>query len=92
MDTIRLSSKGQIIIPKPLRDAYQWEPGQEFSVIDLGDGILLRAKRPFPATELKEVAGSLSYAGPPISVSEMDQAIARGIKARLEAERSDDHS
>ena len=48
MDTIRLSSKGQVIIPKPLRTAHHWEAGQELIIIDVGDGILLKSKTPFP--------------------------------------------
>jgi AbrB family looped-hinge helix DNA binding protein len=29
MDSIKLSSKGQVIIPKHIRSAYHWEAGQE---------------------------------------------------------------
>jgi len=43
METTKLSSKGQITIPKWLRDAYRWETGLEFVVIDTGDGVLLAA-------------------------------------------------
>lgn len=38
----RLSSKGQVIIPKAFRDAYNWRPGQEFIVIATGDGLMLK--------------------------------------------------
>lgn len=92
MDTTRLSSKGQIIIPKTLRDAYQWEAGQEFAVIDVGDGILLQPKRPFPLTSLEDVAGCLPYNGPAKSIEEMEQAIARGIQAQRTIERADDNA
>ena len=33
METTRLSSKGQVIIPKTLRDAHHWLAGQEFIAI-----------------------------------------------------------
>jgi AbrB family looped-hinge helix DNA binding protein len=82
METTRLSSKGQIIIPKALRDAYRWQAGQEFVLIEMGDGILLKAKRPFPTTKLNEIAGSLPYEGLPKSLEEMEQAIQKGIKAQ----------
>ena len=42
MDSIKLSSKGQVIIPKHIRSADHWEPGQELILIDTGNGILLK--------------------------------------------------
>ena len=77
METTRLSSKGQIIIPKALRDAYHWESGLEFVVIDTGQGVLLKPYHPFAPTTLEDVAGSLIYDGPPRTVEEMDEAIRR---------------
>ena len=59
METTKLSSKGQVIIPKVFRAAHQWEAGLEFVVIDTDDGILLKPKTPFETTTLNEVAGCL---------------------------------
>lgn len=61
MTTTKLSSKGQVVIPKHLRQSYQWEAGQDLVVIDTGNGILLKAKNPFPETTLDKVAGCLKY-------------------------------
>ena len=83
-ETTRLSSKGQVIIPKHLRDANQWEPGQEFVVYETEGGILLKAKRPFPATTLDEVAGSLRYHGPAKSIEEMEEAIRLGAAEQMD--------
>ena len=80
METTKLSSKGQIIIPKWLRDAYRWEAGLEFIVINTGDGLFLKPSRPFEPTVLEEVAGSLPYAGPPRTVEEMDDDLGQGIR------------
>jgi AbrB family looped-hinge helix DNA binding protein len=80
VETTRLSSKGQIIIPKWLRDLYQWESGLEFIVIDTGQGILLKPTYPFEPSTLEEVAGSLAYEGPARTVEEMDAAIQRAIQ------------
>jgi AbrB family looped-hinge helix DNA binding protein len=87
-ETTRLSSKGQVIIPKALRDAYRWQPGQEFVVVDTGDGVLLREKRPFAPATLDEVAGLLPASGPARTLEEMDEAIRKGVAARF---RRDDH-
>lgn len=80
METTKLSSKGQIIIPKWLRDAYRWETGLEFVVIDTGEGILLKPNRPFEPASLDEVAGSLPYAGQPKTLEEMESDLRRGIR------------
>jgi AbrB family looped-hinge helix DNA binding protein len=83
MDSIKLSSKGQVIIPKHIRSAYHWEPGQELILIDTGNGILLKPKAPFSESTLSEVAGCLHYAGTAKTVDEMDHAIAEGLKAQF---------
>ena len=79
METTRLSSKGQVIIPKALRDAHHWEAGQELVAIDTGDGILLKLKNPFRETTLEDVAGCLNYLGEPKSLEEIEAAIRQGV-------------
>ena len=59
MATTVLASKGQVIIPSPIRTANQWEPGQRFEAIDTGDGVLLKPATPFPRTDITEVASCL---------------------------------
>ncbi len=78
MQTTKLSSKGQVIIPKIIRSRYNWNSGQKLSVIDTGDGILLRPSRSFKNTELEQVAGILKYTGKPVSIDEMEEAVKKG--------------
>jgi AbrB family looped-hinge helix DNA binding protein len=59
MHTTRLSSKGQIVLPKDIRVSRAWGPGTEFTVEETGDGIVLRPAARFPDTDLEEVAGCL---------------------------------
>lgn len=80
MKTTKMSSKGQVIIPKALRDNHRWEEGQELIAIDLGDGILLKPKKPFPETTLDTVAGCLKYQGIPKSLEDMENAIRQGVE------------
>ncbi|MEW5964881.1 MAG: AbrB/MazE/SpoVT family DNA-binding domain-containing protein [Pseudomonadota bacterium] len=75
MDTTRLSSKGQVIIPKDVRDAKGWKPGDEFVVESRPDGVLLKRRKPFKTTTLDEVVGSGGYKGPPLSIEEMNAAV-----------------
>jgi len=82
METTKLSSKGQVILPVAIRTAYQWKAGVEFAVEDTGDGVLLRPLKPFPATTLDEVAGCANYTGKAHSLEEMDKAITTEIKQR----------
>jgi AbrB family looped-hinge helix DNA binding protein len=80
MKTTVLSSKGQVIIPKPFRSAHHWEPGQRLELIDAGDGILLKPAVPFPATTLAEVAACLPYHGKAKTLAEMEEAIRQGAE------------
>jgi AbrB family looped-hinge helix DNA binding protein len=78
--TTKLSSKGQVIIPRQVRAAHNWKNGQELEVVDMGDGVLLKPKKPFPETTLAEVAGSLEYHGEARTIEEMEEAIRKGAK------------
>lgn len=84
MEKTKLSSKGQVIIPKHLRSIYHWQTGQELSVIDTGDGVLFKAKTPFSEVSLDDVAGCLAYQGKAKSLDEMECAINQGLKAQLD--------
>ncbi len=80
MEITQLSNKGQITIPKKLREQSNWKEGQEFIIINVGDGILLKPKKLFPETNLDEAAGCLNYQQKAKTLEEMEQAIAQGIE------------
>jgi len=82
METTRLSSKGQLVLPKSIRDADNWSEGTEFLVERVADGVLLRPLRPVPATRLEDVIGSAGYRGPARSDADIARAIERGVKVR----------
>lgn len=82
METTRLSSKGQIIIPKALRDARGWGPGTTFEIEETKDGLILRPAKLFPKTELDDVIGCLQWHGPPKTIEEMDAAVMAEVKRR----------
>ena len=75
MDTVRLSSKGQFILPKAIRDRHHWEPGTEFVIIDQGSALVIKPARIFPPTELEPADGPSVYKGKPLSLEEMDKAV-----------------
>ncbi len=82
METTKLSSKGQIILPKSVRDSQHWKPGTEFAVEAVKEGVLLRPLNPFPRTRLEDVSGYLKYHGRPKTIEEMDEAIKKEVKRR----------
>jgi AbrB family looped-hinge helix DNA binding protein len=79
MKTTRLSSKGQVIIPKALREAHHWEIGQELIAVDVGEGILLKSSNIFENTTLDQVAGALKYSGTSKSLEDLEDAIRLGV-------------
>ena len=87
METTRLSSKGQIILPKAVRESHHWGPGTDFSVEDTGDGVLLRPLKTARLTRLDDVVGCLRVNGPARKVKEMDAAIGDELRARRDRGR-----
>lgn len=83
METTKLSSKGQIVLPKSLREAHGWAPGTEFTIESTPDGVTLRARSPFPRTTLDEVVGSAGYAGPAKSLEDMEAGIRAAVTRRF---------
>ena len=81
METTKLSSKGQLVLPKSIRDADNWSEGTQFQVERVAEGVLLRPLRPVPITRLEDVAGSVPYRGPAKSLADMHRAIEQGVKA-----------
>lgn len=84
MTRTRLSTRGQVVIPKELRDACRWKEGQELDVIDTGDGILLRARKPRQVRSWADVAGCLGHLaqGRPPATDEQIHVAAREMAAR----------
>jgi AbrB family looped-hinge helix DNA binding protein len=87
MDTTRLSSKGQVIIPKGVRDAKGWREGDELVVEDRPDGIFLRRRSPFKRKTLEEVVGIAGYTGPAKSIEEMDEAVDQMFRRKGKRDR-----
>jgi AbrB family looped-hinge helix DNA binding protein len=82
MEITRLSTKGQIVLPKGLRVSRAWGPGAEFTVEETGEGVLLRPVARFPKTDLAEVAGCLGSKRKSGTPEKMRDAIDREVKRR----------
>lgn len=80
MPTTRLSSKGQVILPKSCREAHHWSAGQAFEVLDTGEGVLLKPLGPFPATTLEQVSGCLRHPGSAKSLKQLEADLSQAVR------------
>jgi AbrB family looped-hinge helix DNA binding protein len=76
MTKTRLSTKGQLIIPKVIRERHGWRVGTELAIEDTGDAVVIRPLGSVKATNVRDVLGCLRYRGRPKSLAEMEKAIA----------------
>lgn len=82
METTKLSSKGQVVLPSAIRTARKWKPGTRLAVENRPEGVLLKALKPFAETRLADVMGSAGYKGRRRSLKEMEAAILREARKR----------
>lgn len=73
--TTVVSTKGQVILPKAIREHRRWAPGTRLTVEETADGVILKPAPLFPPTRIEDVAGCLKYDGPAKTIEEMDAAI-----------------
>ena len=78
----RLSTKGQLIIPKEIRERHGWTPGVELIVEDRGDAVILRRAEDIPETSLEDLVGCAGYRGSTRSLEDMEAGIAEGARER----------
>jgi AbrB family looped-hinge helix DNA binding protein len=80
--TTTVSTKGQVILPKAIRQRRDWSPGTRLVVEETAEGVLLRRAPVFPGTRPEDVFGMLRHDGPPITIEKMDAAITAEAKRR----------
>ena len=68
-----ITSKGRVTLPKPVRDELHLEPGDKIDIVVEGDGLRVTPVTA-PVTQLK---GMVPQPAIPVSLEEMDAAIAR---------------
>ena len=77
-----VSTKGQVILPKAIRNRHRWDAGTRLIVEDTPDGVLLKAAPLFKPTRPEDVFGMLGYTGKPKSLEQMDAGIVAEVKRR----------
>lgn len=73
----RISSKGQLVLPKAVRDQFGLSAGSQVDIETTKQTIVLKPlpKKVRRTYTIDEVAGMLKYDGPPVSVKDMDRAV-----------------
>jgi AbrB family looped-hinge helix DNA binding protein len=77
-----ISSRGQVVLPKAIRDKRRWKPGTKLTVEERPDGVLLRPVEKKAGRPVAELVGILKYNGPPKTIAEMNAAIASEVRRR----------
>ena len=73
--TTQLSTRGQVVLPKAVRDRHGWRAGDKFVVEDRPEGVLLRRAEAETHTRYEDVAGCLGPFHRTVSIEEMNQAV-----------------
>lgn len=76
----KVSSKGQVVIPKSVRNHYQWKPGTVLKIEETEEGVLLTPVSHGSLAQ-DQVFGCLKdEVHHRVSIEEMDEAILREAK------------
>lgn len=79
--TATMSTKGQIVIPRDLREHLGWRAGTRLEIVAGAGGVVIRPVPVFQETTVDDLVGLLPYAGPRRTIDEMNDAVARGARA-----------
>jgi AbrB family looped-hinge helix DNA binding protein len=76
----KISSKGQVVVPKDIRDRLGLAEGSEVEFVEKSDGVTIRrimnTDRRFPPITAEQfLAGRYKHTGKPVSVEDMNRAI-----------------
>jgi len=85
--TTTVSTKGQVILPKAIREQRHWDSGTRLLVEDTPDGVLLKAAPAFAPTRGEDVFACLPYDGTPKTLAEMEAGIVAEARRRHARDR-----
>lgn len=84
--TTTVSAKGQVVLPKIIRQSRRWDAGTRLAVEDTSEGVLLKPAPAFAPTRSADVFGCLARTGASRTLAEMDAGIM--VEARRHHEGS----
>jgi len=72
---VKLSSKGQIVIPKAIRDSLHWDTGVELTLVASESGVILQTRQKKPKQNINSLRGMLQSSITPLSTEELCQPV-----------------
>lgn len=80
----KLSAKGQVVIPKGVRDRLGLTEGTVLDVIERGSEVVLRRQDgertgKTARDALREIQSFYKYEGPPLSIEDMDRGVREAV-------------
>ena len=69
--TTTLSSKGQVVIPKEVRDELHWDAGTQIALVSSASGVTLKAVPKKTGRKFADLIGLLKHEGAPLSIEEL---------------------
>lgn len=87
MPPVRVSTKGQIVLPAEMRRRYGMEPGTVVEVVDAGDHVVVVPHLTEPVAELRGILGRKTEGEKPLT-----EALLESRRAEAARERADGNS
>lgn len=73
--TVTLSSKGQVVIPKEIRDELHWDAGTQITLVSSASGVMLKAVPKKTGRRFEDLIGMLKHEGQPLAIEELCQPV-----------------
>jgi AbrB family looped-hinge helix DNA binding protein len=78
----KVSTKGQVVLPKAIREKRRWKAGTRLTVEDRPEGVLLKPIEKKKKLTIDDWAGIIKYKGPVRTAEEMNAAIDEEFRRR----------
>lgn len=72
---VKLSSKGQIVIPKTIRDSLHWDTGVELTLVASESGVILQTRKKNIKKDISSLRGMLENPKISLSTEELCQPV-----------------
>ena len=72
---VKLSSKGQIVIPKTIRDSLHWDTGVELTLVASESGVILQTRKKNIKKDIGSLRGMLENPKISLSTEELCQPV-----------------